>query len=125
MAGGAFFVDLELDRHLVAQRGLTERYGQLHLDVLTALGATRPCARAAGVAAAEHRAEDVAQPTEAADVEILESEAAGASAGGESARRARAGAGSRPPSAPEAAETPKGTELSHLIVLLATLRVAE
>src|SRR5688572_15327127 len=73
-AGPALLVDLEFDRQLAAECRDLERHLERRLDALPLLGSTR--ALTAG-ATTEHRAEEVAEATEPADVEVLDARAAG------------------------------------------------
>src|SRR5690348_11920546 len=118
MTGRTLLVDLELHRDLVPQGRDAEGDLELHLDVLSTLGTPAARALIAGRAAAEHRAENVAEPTEPADVEILESEVAAAGCTSPPSRP-------RPCTRTSTTEAAKCTELSHLIVLLAPVRVPE
>src|SRR6185437_11634377 len=122
VAGAAFFVHLELDRHLAAERRGAERNLKLRLHVLPALGSSR-ARTALPRAAAEHRAEEIAQPAEPNVAEILKTKVlcvARARAKGRAG--ARLSARSTLAACAKAAER---TELAHLVVLLPFLGVAQ
>src|ERR1035437_9189730 len=122
LARHTLLVQLELDRHLAAERRRAKRDVECSVDALTLLGAARPLG-ATGTAA-EHGAEQVTEPAKTAHVEFVE-RAAARPAG----RASRTGA-ARPSAAAAAARGSRGitverAEAAHLIVLMTLLCVAQ
>src|SRR6185503_14410736 len=107
-------VDVDLSAHDRGAEGHLER----DLDVLSTLGLPR-----LAIPTAEHRAEDVAEPAESAEVHLLEAKTAPTSAvRSASTVGARATARSSGAGAAESAECAKA---AHLVVLFALLGVTE
>ena len=75
VACGALLVHFQLDRHLSAECRGAERDLDLHLDVLTPLGAARPRTWAPSRGStAEHRAKQIADSADPDIAKILEPE---------------------------------------------------
>ena len=91
VAGAALLTDLEIDRNLSAARRGAEWDVEIRLDGLSLLRPARPRSLPR-FAATEHRAEEIAQPAEPADVKVLKIDrlAAGRPTRAGSARRSAA-----------------------------------
>src|SRR5205085_879023 len=115
------FVHLELDRHLAAQSRRAEWHLELRFDVGAAL---RTAGSRAAIAAAEHGAEQVSQPAQANVAKILEAKVLSAGTGPRSTR-SEWRAGRTAATTGSAAKTAECAQLTHLVVLLPLVRVAQ